>query len=917
MSTQAPESNDCRDPPVRSDGELRFRQLAESFSDAFMLRTVNPSEFLYVSPAYERIFERSVDSLYKNPSSFLDAVHPDDRERVEEQLTVQGPRPLLEMEYRIVRPDGTVRWIRAKRALVDGVGSAMRVAGTVEDITDHRTAEKARRETEQLFRLLVENVADYAIMMLDDQGVIVSWNAGAERITGYAGREIIGRHVSVFYSPNQVHAGHPEHALATAEATGRFEEEGLRIRKDGSTYLADVVIAPVLNPDGSLRGFAEVTRDVTAVREREAGLRTLMDANIVGVFVADSEFILDANDLFLGIAGYTRRDLSAGLQIRNLTPSNRLEAGAGVRAELLERGAFTPYESELNHKDGRRIPIVFGGALLRAEPVKCICFALDLSEAKRTESALKKSQAEAARANDAKTEFLSRMSHELRTPLNAILGFAQLLELGDTSGYQREYVENILKGGRHLLDLINEVLDISRIESGKLRLSLEPVSLPDVASEALDLIQPMASAGAVRIASLPTFAGAVHVHADRQRLLQVLLNVLSNAVKYNRPGGDVRIECEALDGKWVRLVVTDTGIGIAEHDVARLFTAFERLGAEDSVEGSGLGLALSRRLVEAMGGRIGLTSKADKGTSVWIELTALAPLSLDVPAAWEEDETSVKTPPAVASVLYVEDNIANVKLVEHIVSLRPGITLLSAMQGSVGLELAHEHRPSLILLDLNLPDIGGLEVLRRLRGDPATEGIPVVVVSADASPGQSQRLLAAGASGYLTKPYEIASLLELIDVHCESGDPPGPVPDPPGAKPPSVQGLSVDTILDASVIAGFRRLEERGGPSMVGQMIGSFLAETTVELPALAAAAAASDVEKVHELTHLLRGSTACYGAHRMTASCHKLQELIESGKLPEVQAGVRLLEAEFVEVRKALVAEFPSLGSNMARRDH
>jgi signal transduction histidine kinase/CheY-like chemotaxis protein len=370
---------------------------------------------------------------------------------------------------------------------------------------------------------------------------------------------------------------------------------------------------------------------------------------------------------------------------------------------------------------------------------------------------------DAHRANRAKSVFLSRMSHELRTPLNAVLGFGQLLELDELSAEQRDSVEHIMKAGRYLLGLIDEVLDISRVESGELRLSFESVSLRDVVGEAVGMVWPLAMARVVRIDGLVA-GGEEHVRADRQRLQEVVVNLLTNAVKYNREGGEVSVVCEAVSDGRLRLVVADTGIGIAEQDLARLFLPFERLGAEQSdVEGTGLGLTLTKQLVEAMGGEIGATSQTGVGSSFWVEL----PLA-DAPP--ERPEETV--PPAVApapisararTVLYVEDNLSNVELVERIVARRPEVTLVVAMQGRFALELAREHQPSLILLDLHLPDVSGEQVLRQLRADPGTSATPVVMLSADATSGQIQRLRANGATDYLTKPFDVARLLAVID----------------------------------------------------------------------------------------------------------------------------------------------------------
>jgi len=406
-----------------------------------------------------------------------------------------------------------------------------------------------------------------------------------------------------------------------------------------------------------------------------------------------------------------------------------------------------------------------------------------LEEQARLERAEHEAREAAEAANRAKTEFLSRMSHELRTPLNAVLGFGQLLETEDLTDEQRDSVSHILKGGRHLLGLIDEVLDISRIETGNLALSPEPVQVGEVVADALALMGPLAQEGRIRIVSELGAAGYSHVRADRRRLKQVLLNLLSNAIKYNREGGSVTVTCNPDGDAWFTITVADTGPGIRAEDLERLFVAFDRLGAEQTdVQGTGVGLALSRRLMEAMGGAIEVESSLGQGSRFLLRLPMVeGPLEqydrLDG-GATERSRAPGDASATRHKILYIEDNLSNLRLVERVLARRGDVEVIAAMQGRMGLSLAREHQPAAILLDLHLPDLGGEEVLRLIREDPVTEGIPVIVLSADATHGQAGRLLAEGADAYLTKPLDVAQLLEVLT---EKIDPPAVAV---GATPP-------------------------------------------------------------------------------------------------------------------------------------
>jgi signal transduction histidine kinase/CheY-like chemotaxis protein len=394
-----------------------------------------------------------------------------------------------------------------------------------------------------------------------------------------------------------------------------------------------------------------------------------------------------------------------------------------------------------------------------AEQLRALNETLEQRVAARTAES-EAARIEAERANRAKSEFLSRMSHELRTPMNAILGFAQVLELEIRSPEHQDFVQEILRAGSHLLQLINELLDLARIESGRLATSLEPVEVHAVFVEAQHLVRPLLEKNAVSLINKCDHRAVVL--ADSSRLRQVLVNLLSNAAKYNRQGGSVRIACTATPENRIRLSVTDTGPGIAANKLANLFTPFERLGAEfTEVEGTGIGLSISKRLVELMGGTLGVDSTPGQGSTFWVDLP-LAPTVSRMDSMATSEPSAQASPLQRSKVLYVEDNAANLKVVEAIFRSQPEIALITATTGEYGLELARRYQPDVILLDIHLPGMSGFEVLKALQADETTSRIPVVALSADAMPIDIERGQAAGFRHYLTKPVRIGELTKTL-----------------------------------------------------------------------------------------------------------------------------------------------------------
>jgi PAS domain S-box-containing protein len=502
-----------------------------------------------------------------------------------------------------------------------------------------------------------------------------------------------------------------------------------------------------------------------ALAASEVRLQAILDRtpSVVTVKDLDGTFMF-VNQSFERTFGYGRAEV-IGRRDREIFPQRLLDIYHANDARALQSRSVA-YSEEPAVKDGNvrvcatsRFPLVDGDG----KPYALCSIAEDITDRKRAENEIKVARLEAERANRAKSDFLSRMSHDLRTPLNAILGFAQLLGAESLAEGQRECVQQISKGGRHLLELINEVLDIARIETGRLSLSPEPVLVGEIVGHAADLIAPLARERNITLIVEADAKADRAVMADRQRLNQILLNLLSNAVKYNRIGGRVTLGIADPGPGRTRIVVTDTGAGIPRKKLKLLFQPFERLGAEmTGIEGTGLGLTLARGLAEAMGGSVGVESQIDKGSVFSVELASAE----RAPHAVAVDETmSLGAPQAVgpATVLYVEDNASNVRLMQRLLNHRPMLQLLHAPDGRSGLTMAREQQPSLVLLDLHLPDMPGESVLYDLWSDPRLRRIPVVVVSADATPGQMRRTIASGAAAYLTKPLDLHNVLHVID----------------------------------------------------------------------------------------------------------------------------------------------------------
>ncbi len=715
----------------------------------------------------------------------------------------RGIEDIYELTY--IRKDGTrFPAIVSVTALRDDKGGIIGYLLIGTDNTARKQAEEALLEAGALQNAIF-NSANFSSIATDAKGVIQIFNVGAERMLGYTAAEVMNK-----ITPADI--SDPQEVIARAKALSQelattiqpgFEalvfkaSRGIEdiyeltyIRKDGSRFAAIVSVTALRDAQGGIIGYLLIGTDNTArkqveaeqqkldqrLRDQQFYTRSLIESNIDAIMTTDpAGIITDVNKQMEALTDCTRDEL-IGAPFKNyFTDPDRAEAAIKL---VLREKKVTNYELTARARDGKETVVSYNAMTFydRHRTLQGVfAAARDVTERKlldqalqETNVALEGAKSVAEKANLAKSDFLSSMSHELRSPLNAILGFAQLMDSDSppATASQKASIDQILHAGWYLLELINEILDLAAIESGKLSLSEEPVSLSEVMLECHAMIDPQAQKRGITL-TFPQFELPSFVRADRTRLKQVLINLLSNAIKYNKPGGSVIVDCTMAGPTRTRVGVRDTGAGLSPENLLQLFQPFNRLGQERSTEeGTGIGLVMSKRLVELMGGVIGVDSKVGVGSVFWFELSTTAEAEHVTEADKSLAATDVLAESAATqhTLLYVEDNPANLKLVEQLISRRPEIRLLTATDGISGIRLAREHLPKVILMDINLPGISGIDAMIILRKDAATAHIPVVAISANAMPTDIKRGMEAGFFRYLTKPIKVAEFTEALNV---------------------------------------------------------------------------------------------------------------------------------------------------------
>ena len=672
----------------------------------------------------------------------------------------------------------------------------------------------ARRQAEEALlkagplQNAIFNSAYFSSIATDAKGVIQIFNVGAERMLGYKAADVVNK-----ITPADI--SDPQEVVARAKALSIEQSTAIKpgfealvfkasrgiediyeltyIRKDGSRFPAVVSVTALRDAQDTIIGYLLIGTDNTArklieaeqkqlgqrLRDQQFYTRSLFESNIDALMTSDpSGIITDVNKQMEGLTGCTRDEL-IGAPFKNyFTDPERAETSI---KQVLSEKKVTNFELTVLSREGKQTVVSLNATTFydrdrRLQGV--FAAARDITERNLLDQALKdknveleKARAAADKANQAKSEFLSSMSHELRSPLNAILGFAQLMEADSPppNPAQSQSIAQILQAGWHLLKLIDEILDLAKVESGQVPLSLEPVSLSEVLNECQNMVEIQAQQRGIKLI-FPRPGCPYFVHADRIRVIQVLINLLSNAIKYNSKQGTIKVECKKSTSGRIRLSIRDTGAGLNSDQIGQLFQAFNRLGQEaGGIEGTGIGLVVAKRLVELMGGVIGVESVVDVGSTFWFELLAVAePLhARELADTAELPLMRVLDGGHQHTLLYVEDNPANLKLVEQIISRHPDLHLLTAINGMSGIEMARASQPEVILFDINLPDITGFEALKILHSDSTTAHIPVVALSANAMPRDIKKGLELGFFRYLTKPIKLDEFMDALYIALE------------------------------------------------------------------------------------------------------------------------------------------------------
>ena len=784
---------------------------------------------LYWSERIAPLFGYEQGELEHTYDNFLASVHPDDRQYVIDSVTDCVEKGVkYGIEHRVLWPDGTVHWVQESGDVVrdEDDGKPLHMLGVVQDITLRKKAEQALQESEQSLRV-AQQIGRIGNWSWDVASGKIFWSDEIYHIFGYQPGE---------FEPNYerfMAAVHPDDVERIKQSEQTAAEKGEKQSIDHRIILPDGQVRWVHEEAETIKNNAD---DVTTlhgtvqdISDRIWSEQQQKGNNEILALIAKDKpleeillsIVCHAEKMLPGVIGSILLLDESGEKLRHgAAPDlpdfyneaiDGLEIGLGVGScgeaaysgqPVIVTDVATHPNWEafrgLTHKAGLAAcwswPVVASnsGVLgtfamyykeVREPDESCLELAAELAnfaaiaiEQKRSMKAMVGAKQEAEKANSAKSEFLSSMSHELRTPMNAIIGFAQLLQMDDDvlSKVQQDNVNEIVRAGNHLLELINEVLDLSKIESGHVDLYIETVLVGEVMEECLNMIQPLADKRGINIGIMcdgqklllkEACQKRVEVRADRMRLKQIFFNLLSNALKYNKENGEIIISSSKDDKGYVRISFQDTGSGLTLEEQAQLFTVFNRLGAERSeIEGTGIGLVITKKIVEMMGGRIGVESQPGEGSTFWIELPQD---NINVQNKVEKQLSSDKKPPAVKdtkySLLYIEDNPANLRLVTQLLRQRSNIKILSAHDPVLGLELVAEHIPDLILLDINLQGIDGFEVLKRLREQKNTCEIPVIAISADAMPRDIENGLKAGFDQYITKPIDVIELLSVVD----------------------------------------------------------------------------------------------------------------------------------------------------------